>query len=427
MKKITVAGFIVLTLLLAGIFTAHADPQLVIGKTVATPRVITVIAQASSTASGQLLRDTLGAITDADSFKPYVIRLEPGIYSLGGTGLAMKEWVTIAGSGQNNTWISGGTASTATGVVIAASNSGLRDLTVSNSNQGVTNAVGVYAVSVTSFALDRVKIFATKAVGGSKSPVNRGLYLKSSIVTVTSSFIQATTHSLNGGFSYCVYNDDSALDMRDTTLKAYATGSGSARGIYNLGASPALFHVIIESKWQGEDLNGEAVGILNAFGSNPGLYDVMVTAVADSHLTDIRAVGLDNLHDSSPIVTGSTIIAQADGGAIAVGMRAKSASNPQLHSTVVRAEAFGGSAYALFTTQHVPEDPSGTVQINSSSLIAVVTGGGAGSRVALTNNTHYTVDMGSTLVDGSVLNSGGSVNCQACYDGDYHALNDSCL
>ena len=54
--------------------------------------------------NGEALRGALAAITDASAAKPYVIQLAPGSYGqLGGTTLAMKPDVSIAGAGADPT------------------------------------------------------------------------------------------------------------------------------------------------------------------------------------------------------------------------------------------------------------------------------------------------------------------------------------
>ncbi len=419
MKRPLVAPLFALLLGVASIDSARSEPQLVIGKTVATPRTITVCAQNSSTANGQLLRDTLAGITDATSAKPYVVHLEPGYYAMGGTGLSMKPWVTIVGSGQGNTRITGTTGNASTGVVIAASSCGLRDVAVLNPNNTGAYAVGIYASAVVDFRLTRVAISAN---GGSSG--NRGLYLYNAPVEVTDCSIEVRGHSTAGGLSHALYNNHSNSLLRDTTLSAQATGPGKCRGVYNWASSPTFHHVVIEARWQGEEEDGEACGMRNDSGSNPVLNDVTVSATADSDHTDIRAAGMDNYNASSPTVTGGMIYAYTK-GATAVGIRSRKGSSPWLHSTVVKAESFGGSTFAVFTTHEAGDTTPGKITINSSSLVAFVTGA-ITSQYALWNDANYTANLGSTLLDGSVF-AGGSENCQACYDGDYNALNDTCL
>ena len=58
--------------------------------------------------NGAALRAALASITDASPTRPYVVQLAPGVYELGGTTLAMKPHVSIAGAGADATRITGG-------------------------------------------------------------------------------------------------------------------------------------------------------------------------------------------------------------------------------------------------------------------------------------------------------------------------------
>lgn len=84
------------------------------------------------TASGTRLINALAGITNASATKRYVVKVEPGIYDVGSTGLQMKPYVDIEGSGQEATLIKGvgGSAEGTTGVIVGAASSEIRDLQV---------------------------------------------------------------------------------------------------------------------------------------------------------------------------------------------------------------------------------------------------------------------------------------------------------
>src|SRR5262249_12086035 len=75
----------------------------------------------------------------------FLLKLEPGIYDIGSTPLQMYPYVEIEGSGEGITTITGaGQASQTSGVVLAASNTQLRKLTV-QSRSGASYSTAVYA------------------------------------------------------------------------------------------------------------------------------------------------------------------------------------------------------------------------------------------------------------------------------------------
>ena len=115
-------------------------------------------------ASGQALRDAIAGILDAGPAKPYLVKLEPGIYDVAsatdGNSLEMKPWVSIEGSDETVSEIrSGGSASFFEGTVVTADFSELRRVTVRNTG-GDLVAIAVFAASEVS-ALDHVTAIAS--------------------------------------------------------------------------------------------------------------------------------------------------------------------------------------------------------------------------------------------------------------------------
>lgn len=90
----------------------------------------------NATASGTALINALAGITNASAAKPYVLKIEPGIYDLGTTMLNMKPYVDIEGSGQQATIIQGaGGEDFNIAVVNGAPSSELRDLQVKSTGR----------------------------------------------------------------------------------------------------------------------------------------------------------------------------------------------------------------------------------------------------------------------------------------------------
>lgn len=91
-------------------------------------------------ASGTALRNALANIPAPSSTNRWLLKIEPGIYQLQGTALAMRPWVDIEGSGIGATTINLTSQSAPfTATITGASNTELRMLTV----EATTNAIAM--------------------------------------------------------------------------------------------------------------------------------------------------------------------------------------------------------------------------------------------------------------------------------------------
>lgn len=148
-------------------------------------------------ASGTALLDALSGISGNSASDPFLLRIEPGIYDIGASALTMKSFVDVEGSGETATFIvasrGGATLASSAAAVIAAANTELRDLAVTNtapassigiaffsntaspnvrhvtlSSTGASqNSVGVFATSGGTMLLSDVTITATSTSGTS--------------------------------------------------------------------------------------------------------------------------------------------------------------------------------------------------------------------------------------------------------------------
>lgn len=85
--------------------------------------------------NGVALLDALAGITDASAGKPYLLKIEPGVYNLDTSPLTMKPFVDIEGSGELATRITRASGST----LVGADNAELRFLTVENTGGTFAN------------------------------------------------------------------------------------------------------------------------------------------------------------------------------------------------------------------------------------------------------------------------------------------------
>ena len=104
-------------------------------------------------ANGNVLEAAMESIVDANELSPVLLKIEPGVYEIredDGThkSLNMKPWVSIEGSGADNTVITGSgfTGEGLSGTINAAENVEIRALKVVNTGSASdTHAIAIYA------------------------------------------------------------------------------------------------------------------------------------------------------------------------------------------------------------------------------------------------------------------------------------------
>lgn len=178
-------------------------------------------------ASGTQLANALAGITNASATKRYVVKVEPGIYDVGSTGLQMKDYVDIEGSGQQATVIKGTGNSNpgAAGVVKGAASAEIRDLqVVADGSEDVT--IGILLPNGADTSIRDV----TVAVSGTKS--NWGIRNLSN----TSSSIEGVTITTTGGtVGYGIGNR--FVDTHPAIKRTVITVTGGSSMRYGISAT----------------------------------------------------------------------------------------------------------------------------------------------------------------------------------------------
>jgi hypothetical protein len=175
----------------------------------------------------------MASIVDADESNPYLLVIAPGVYELGSQQLFMKEYVEIAGSGQNATFlrgtVSGGSLDSNAAMVVGADNSSLRDLTIQNVDGNSSYSIGIY--NNTTFRVLDVTIAVS---GGSGSQLG----LRS--VSGAHLTLQGCTINVSGsGNQRGIWNTSSELIVIDSKI---TVSSGNTQwGLFNDGAASASF------------------------------------------------------------------------------------------------------------------------------------------------------------------------------------------
>jgi hypothetical protein len=263
--------------------------------------IITISPKSTDTEStlGSALLNTIAGITDADADNPYLIRLGPGTYNVGSSGLVMKPWVSIEGSGEAATKIAASAGSgnrpNNVGGIVGADNTELRFLTVENTVSGSSWAAAI----VNNGSSPTIMYVIAKASGlGAVGIVN--------VAQSSPKLIYVTAQASGTGEAYGVYNDNSSPSMTHVSL--YATGADYSYGIKSeLGSDAFLSHV-----------NAEA------------------SAKKDAH-------GFDNLGSTAKITKSSI---NASGGVIGYGIITDSALTMDFSSVA----STGESAYGILTS-----------------------------------------------------------------------------
>lgn len=186
-------------------------------------RTVVVSPAGSATESGAALEAALTGIKDASESKPYLLKLEPGVYDLGADWMAMKEWVDIEGSGEGVTKISGRSYSSQPydGTIFARNNAELRYLTVENTGGGYSATA--IAINTASTRLTHVTVKASGA-----SAFNTGVYISNGSPRIEDSTIRAT-YALDLEYDGTTYVDGSNI-----------TGSVTVDGSHNSNNAPDL-------------------------------------------------------------------------------------------------------------------------------------------------------------------------------------------
>lgn len=237
------------------------------------------------TASGTRLINALAGITDASATKRYVVKIEPGIYDVGATGVQMKPYVDIEGSGQEATVIrgTGGSLEGTTAVVVGAASSEIRDLQVKaegtdhstigillpngantivkdvtiNASETATLPNTIWGLRILSGALSKVEDVTINTIArsygygiGSKFP-GTALFIKRTVITVTGSGPR------NHGIS--AVTGAELREIRDTQIDV--NGSNESNGIYAEPFAANLYARITNSSIRAGDYGIYASGV----------------------------------------------------------------------------------------------------------------------------------------------------------------------
>lgn len=320
--------------------------------------------------NGAALLAAMAKLTDAGPTKPYLLRLEPGLYDLGSGSLPMRPYVDVEGSGMETTTVTAaGKASLSGGTVLGADHSELRSLSVEN--RGGPN-------------LDAIAIWNKDA-----SPRLTNL--------------RATAFGIPPGFSFAVFNDNASPSLSHvalTALRGYASS-----GLVNLNGSGTRVEA---STIRSEGPNAFTNGIQNGAGSSLSLVSTEISALANGAT---GAQGIDNKGSSSVELRDVSILA---GGSTSVdlGVVNSFGASVRMTNSVVRVPTSvpsGPSAPAPIQVA-LENDGAATQTIDRSTL--------SGATASIRNATSQSVYVATSQLDGPVQGP-GTFTCAFTYGGAF--------
>lgn len=194
----------------------------------------------------------------ATAADPYLLVIAPGVYSLGNQQLVMKEYVEVAGSGQNATILTGGVSgqNATAALVVGANNAGIRDLTIENISGGASNSssTGIYNGTASPFISD---ITIKVSTGG----LLTGIHNSNSSPTISLTTINVfDADAPKAG----IFNEASSSPSVSNSKIVVSGGTSTGYGILNSTASATVSDTIISVSGP----NGSQTGVSNSNSSS---------------------------------------------------------------------------------------------------------------------------------------------------------------
>lgn len=203
----------------------------------------------------------VNSISTASASNPYLIFIGPGVYTLN-SGLIMKEYISVMGSGIDVTTIKG---------------------SISTKVDDSTSAIVSGADNAT------LSLLSVENLGG--DDFSLGIYNSSSSFTIS----QVSTHGSGGTIvNVGVFNDSSSSTMLNVT--ANASGGNSNYGVLNYISSPTMTNITASA------IGGTSIGIFNNTSSSPTMTNVTARASEGT-----ENYGVLNLYTSSPTIRHSKL------------------------------------------------------------------------------------------------------------------------
>ena len=169
--------------------------------------------------NGAHLLSRLAGIVDAASDKPYLLKIEPGVYDVGAHYLLTKPYVDVEGSGVGMTRITSNQILSTQGTVVLTDYTSLRNLTVENLTAGQATGVMMYGVTQGRMTNVTVRVTATSRT--------RGVYIGNAKFTLDRIKIDAgTSNATTDCDALAVYNSAGTIADVDSRCNGGARTTG---------------------------------------------------------------------------------------------------------------------------------------------------------------------------------------------------------
>ncbi len=326
-----------------------------------------VVVVAKSGGDYSTINEALDSIADNGEYSRYLVWVAPGIYT---ETVTMKPYVAIQGAGAGVSVISSLAATNyppMEATVVVTENVTLRDVSV------VVTGTGNYkaAILVQDVEADTVEISDVLA--------------------------QAS----GGSYGYGIFNANAAPLIRDAVLKGEGMNDGF--GIFNYYSSPTIQNVTANGKGGNDYSADDGYGIYEYYSSS-----IIQDSTANGE-GEYNAFGIFCNH-SSPVIQNVTASGESAGEGYGIY---NSSSSTTIRRSVASGEG-GSASYGI-----VNYAPSGayTVTVDGCQVM--------GNSLSIANDSHFTMQVGVSLLDGSV-NSIGIYQCVGTYDENYQSLSSDC-
>lgn len=186
----------------------------------------------------------MNSITDASEDNPYLVVIGAGVFTVD-SPVIMQEWVSIQGSGQATTKITGAISTSVpdatSAVLVGANNAELSNLSIVNNGDSSGQVIGIYNNSASPDMM-HVTAHASGSNGGAPGLVGYGVYNISSSPNMLHVKASAELLGTSWTTAYGIYNQDSSSTMVNCT--AEAAGGGGSRAVWLTGtSSPVISHL----------------------------------------------------------------------------------------------------------------------------------------------------------------------------------------
>ncbi len=366
---------------------ALAGARLTLGGHATLGATLIVSPGATEAKSGANLLSAIDAAAGSAD-QPCRVKLEPGSYDVGASGVEMKPFVDIVGSGRDVTVITGSRGGLSGIVENDFSNAAIRDVTVRNTFTGEDLCVGIHIGNGASPLIHNVTV---EAVAGCREPIGIDISQASPVLNGVS------VKAAGSGTTVGVKQVMGVADMRDLSVSAMT--SATQQSVYALMLLEAGS---AESPARLQKVRAVAAGGFIAYGLRLGSGEAELRDIT-CRVSEAAVNYAIYLHKTAA-ADFSASTAAAQGGTQAAAIVVNDGQASFTHVTATAAGATGDATGLRCATA----GGARTVRVRSCQI-------SGGSFSIYETDTDYTLNVGLSRLDGPV-SAKGTLRCIDCYD-----------